>query len=190
MLVHSYCAERARGNDAPIATKFARARKDPIGTLIAAMCAAGIRFRWSGARLEVHGLERLSDRDAVLFWSHEQPILARLRGPGGDGAALLDQLEVWTEVVRTREDAARVIAELPASCGLDVETCPRPEYRIERPWLAITKKGELAKHQPKIKDKTALDPHKARVRLLQIYSPEHEAGFSVRPVSPRDRDLG
>jgi ribonuclease D len=177
MLVHSYCAERARGNEAPIATRFARARKDPIGTLITGLCAAGILFRWSCARLEVDGLERLSERDAVLFWTHEQAILARLRGPGGDGAALLDQLEVWTEAVRTTEDAARVIAELPASCGLDVETCPRPEYRTERPWLAITKKGELAKHQPDPKDRSGLDPHKARVRMVQVYSPEHEAVF-------------
>ena len=99
---------RARGDDAPIATKFARAKKDPIGTLIAACCAAGLRFRWSGAMLEVDGLERLSDRDRALFQPHEDAILERLREPGGDGAALLDQLEVWTEVVRTREDAARV----------------------------------------------------------------------------------
>jgi DNA polymerase-1 len=176
-LAHPYCARLARGDQAPIATKFARAKKDPIGTLIAAMVEAGIRFRWSGARLEVHGLERLSDRDAVLFWTHENAVLARLRAPGGDGAALLDQLEVWAESIRTAEDAARVIAELPASCGLDVETCPKPEYRIERPFIAITKKGERAKHQPDPKDRSGLDPYKARVRMVQIYSSEHEAVF-------------
>ena len=105
------------------------------------------------------------------------PVLKRLRGSDDEGAALLDRLEVWIEVVRTREDAARIIAELPASCGLDCETAPLPEYRIERPWLVITKRGELAKHQPVSKEKTGLDPHKARVRLVQVYSPEHEAIF-------------
>ena len=154
MLAHPYCARVARGDEAPIATRFARARKDPIATLIAALCEAGIRFRWSGATLEPHGLGRLSDRDAALFWTHSEAILERLREPGDDGAALLDRLKVWFEVARTPEDAARVIAELPASCGLDVETTPRPEYRVTRPWIVITRKGERAKHQPKLKDKS------------------------------------
>jgi hypothetical protein len=167
-LMHTYCATVARGDEAPIAAKFARARKDPIGTLIAGMVEAGLRFRWSGATLEIDGLQRLSDRDRALFQLHEDAVLPRLREPGGDGAALLDQLEVWLEMVRTREDAERVINELPKGCGLDVESAGRPEYQADRPWLAITKKGERAKHQPKIKDKTALDPHKARVRLIQV----------------------
>jgi DNA polymerase-1 len=173
--MHGYCAERALGHDAPIATKFARARRDPIATLIAGLAAAGIRFRWSGATLFAHGLERLSDRDAALFWTHQDAVLKRLRGSDDDGSALLDRLEIWVEVVRTREDAARIIAELPASCGLDCETAPLPEYKVERPWLVITKKGELAKHQPDPRDKAGLDPHKARVRLVQVYIPEHEA---------------
>ena len=62
-LLHSYCAEIARGDEAPIATKFARARKDPIGTLIAGLGEAGLRFRWCGAALEIDGLDRLCDRD-------------------------------------------------------------------------------------------------------------------------------
>jgi DNA polymerase I-like protein with 3'-5' exonuclease and polymerase domains len=177
MLMHSYRAERARGNDAPIATRFARAHKDPIGTLIAGLAASGVRFRWSGATLLAHGLERLSDRDASLLWKHQDAVLKRLRGSDDDGSALLGRLEIWIEVVRTREDAVRVIAELPDSCGLDSETTPLPEYRVDRPSLVITKKGELAKHQPDPKDKTGLDPHKARVRLVQVYSPEHEATF-------------
>jgi DNA polymerase I len=176
-LMHAYCADRARGNDAPIATKFARAKRDPIGTLIAELCTAGIRFRWSGARLEVHGLERLSDRDRALFELHKDAVVERLREPGGDGAALVNQLEVWIEVVRTRADAERVIGELPARCGLDVESCPRPEFCTERPWLVITKKGERAKHQPKLQNKAGLDAYKAKVRLIQVYSPEHEAVF-------------
>jgi hypothetical protein len=74
-LAHPYCAAVARGEFAPIATKFARAKKDPIGTLIATCCAYGLRFRWSGAVLEVHGLERLSDRDRMLFDLHEDAII-------------------------------------------------------------------------------------------------------------------
>jgi DNA polymerase I len=141
------------------------------------MCEAGLRFRWSGATLEIDGLERLSDRDAVLFWTHEDAILERLAEPGGDGEELLEQLEVWAETARTYKDAARIIGELPNSCGLDCETTPRPENQVERPWLAITQKGERAKHQPEIKDRSGLDPHRARVRMLQVYSPEHEAVF-------------
>jgi hypothetical protein len=177
LLAHRYCAERMRGNDAPIAAKFARARKDPIGILIAACCEYGLRFRWSGAELEIDGLGRLSDRNRVLFHTHEEAILERLAEPGGDGEGLLQELGLWIEMVTTRERAVEVIAELPASCGLDVETCARREFRIEPPWLAITKKGERAKHQPEVKDRSGLDPYKARVRLIQVFSPEHEAVF-------------
>jgi DNA polymerase-1 len=176
-LLHAYCAQIARGNAAPIAAPFARVRKDPIGVLIAGMCEAGLKFRWSGAELQIDGLERLSDRDIALFYAHEQAVFARLREPGGDGAALLDRLGVWTEMVRTREDAVRIIGELPASCGLDCETTPKPEFRVPRPWIAITRKGKRAKHQPDPKDKAGLDSHKARVRMIQVYSPEHEAVF-------------
>ena len=140
-LAHPYCARVARGDAAPIATKFARARKDPIGALIAGMAEAGLRFRWCGATLRSHGLERLSDRDRALFHLHEDAVLARLREPGGNGAALLDQLEVWIEMVATREDAVRIIAELPASCGLDVETAPKPEYRVPSALAGHHQKG-------------------------------------------------
>jgi DNA polymerase I len=169
----TYGASVASGHPAPIAAKFARARRDPVGVLIAGCCGAGLRFRWSGATLEVDGLERLSDRDQALFQAHEQAILERLAEPGGDGAALLDELEVWHEMVRTRERAAEVVGELPASCGLDCETASQ----AERPWIAITRKGERASNQPKPTDRGGLDPHKARVRLVQVYSPEHEAVF-------------
>jgi hypothetical protein len=161
-VAHAYCAQVARGDPAPIAAKFARARRDPIGTLISGCCEAGLRFQWRGAELIVDGLERLSDRDRALFQLHEDAILERLAEPSGDGTELLDRLGVWVEMVRTPEDAARVIAELPASCGLDTETCPRPGHRVERPYLKITLRGERAKYQPQIKDKTGLDPHKAR----------------------------
>ena len=81
-------------------------------------------------------------------------------------------------MVRTREDAARIIAELPASCGLDCrDDAASRSTGSPRPWIAITKKGERAKHQPELKDKSGLDPHKARVRMIQVYSPEHEAVF-------------
>jgi DNA polymerase I len=178
-LAHPYCARVAQGDPAPIATKFARAKKDPIGTLIAACCEAGLRFRWAGAILEVDGLERLPDRDRMLFHTHEEQILERLAEPGGDGAVLLDHLQVWTEAIRTREDAAHAISEMPASCGLDVETCPRPEFRTPRPWITITKKGERARQQPEIKDKAGLDPHEARVRMIQVYLPDSDEHGSV-----------
>ena len=104
-------------------------------------------------------------------------MLARLREPGGDGAALLDQLEVWIEMVATREDAVRIIAELPESCGLDVETAAKARVpgRLGPGWPSP--KRASAPSTSSNKDKTALDPHKARVRLIQVYSPEHEAVF-------------
>ena len=163
--------------------------KTPIGTLIAGMVAAGVKFRWSGATLFAHGLERLSDRDAALFWRHQAAVLKRLRGSDDDGAALLDRLEVWIEVVRTREDAARIIAELPASCGLDCETAPLPEYRIERPWLVITKRGELAKHQPDLEGQGRARPAQGARALGPSLQPGARSDLSVRPGPPVDRDV-
>ena len=153
-------ARRSRATP-PIATKFARARKDPIGTLIAACARPGSGSGGPAPYSRSTASIACPIATRRCSTSHEQAILERLREPGGDGAALLDQLGVWTEVVRTREDAVRIIAELPASCGLDCETTPRRNSGSPRPWIAITKKGERAKHQPDLKDKAGLDPHKA-----------------------------
>ena len=177
-LAHPYCARVAAG-EAPIATKFARAKKDPIGTLI----AGDVRGRDPVplVRRDARGRSALSAcpiATRALFWTHEDAILERLREPGGDGAALLDRLEVWIEMVRTprgrRADHRRTAGELWARLSRPRR---KPEYRVARPLIAITKKGERAKHQPDPKDRSGLDPHKARVRMIQVYSPEHEAVF-------------
>ena len=71
----------------------------------------------------------------------------------------------------TRPAPGRWSTALPATVGFDIESEPLPEHAPPPIWLAITKSGRLAVRQPTSKDKTALDPHRARPRLAQIYDP-------------------
>jgi hypothetical protein len=99
-----------------------------------------------------------------VFELHEAEIISRLREPSGDGGDLIDQLEVWTEAVRTREDAARIIAELPASW---VRTARR---RLGRNTgrggrsSRSPRRGERAKHQPDFMNKAGPIPSRPGCR--------------------------
>jgi DNA polymerase-1 len=156
-----------------IATRVRRARKDKVAAAIAAAVDLGIKFTWHGADLVISGTSRLNDRDRAILQLNVLQIVERL-GIGSDDAAILEELGVEAELVTDPELARQVIAELPESCGIDCETEPLPEHALPRPPLVITKKGALAAHQPEHKDPAGLDPHRGRVRLLQLYSPEAE----------------
>jgi DNA polymerase-1 len=54
--------------------------------------------------------------------------------------------------------------------AVDLETAPRPGHGPPRPALRINKDGALAAIQPAFTDRTALDPHRAEIRLLQLYA--------------------
>ena len=177
-LLHAYCAAVARGNAAPIAAKFARARKDPIGALIAGMCEAGLNSGGPAPSSQIDGLERLSDRDRALFHApraggFRAPARARWRRRRAARSARgLDSR--WSARARTPRASS---ASCPRAAAWTARRRRSRNFGSPRPWIAITKKGERAKHQPDPKDKAGLDPHKARVRMIQVYSPEHEAVF-------------
>jgi DNA polymerase I len=154
-------------------TRYRRARADPDGVLLAGAVEAGVRFRWAGADLVVDRLERLPAPSQVLLAQRLGAITERLTphspDAGANGTPLeqlgIEAIEVITDGARARE----VCRALPAEVGLDIETEARPGYAVAWPWLAITKKGLLAKYQPKPRDDTALNPRKARPRLVQVY---------------------
>jgi DNA polymerase I-like protein with 3'-5' exonuclease and polymerase domains len=74
----------------------------------------------------------------------------------------------------TGEKAAKaavtaILNDSPPCLGLDTETEVKPEHRGPIP-VALTKTGTVAKRQPKIGAAgNALNPRRARVRLLQVY---------------------
>jgi DNA polymerase-1 len=130
---------------------------------------AGCWFRWRGAVLEIARLERLHPIDQALVERLRPEIAARLAEPGAaDPEALLDQLDAELELVEQPERAREVIADLPPLVAVDLETAARPEFATEPPWLAITKDGRRAVHQPR-PDKVGLDPLRAQPRLIQVF---------------------
>ncbi|MCC2662393.1 MAG: polymerase family protein with 3-5-exonuclease and polymerase domain [Geminicoccaceae bacterium] len=163
---------------ASAAARYQRARRDPLGALIASCCEAGVRFRVSGADLIVDGTGQLPPDDLGLLRAQIDAVRERLAPtpPGGD---LLEQLGIPLELVTTEARAQEVVAGLPPTVGFDTETEPLPEHAPPPAWLAITKAGQLAKHQPLLRDKTGLDPHRARPRLVQIYDPRAEVVYVV-----------
>ena len=153
----------------PISTSALRAKKDAVGAAIGAMGARGCRFRWRGEVLEIDGLDGLHPLDRVVVERMRPEIAARLAEPGAaDPEELLEQLDVEIELVDDPERAREVIAGLPPTVAVDLETTARPEFATEPPWLAVTKDGRRAVRQPK-PDKTGLDPLRAQPRLVQVF---------------------
>jgi hypothetical protein len=63
--------------------------------------------------------------------------------------------------------------------GLDTETAPLPEHTPPPTWLAVTRTGRRAIDQPRPKDKTAFDPRRAGIRLVQVYDPKRRTSFVI-----------
>ena len=103
--------------------------------------------------------------------AHATEIKARLAGPEDDA----DPCEEWGVEVQLITDATAaeaIVAGLPASVGIDIETAPRPGFTAaEQPWLKITRKGAPYKDQPSNGDSIGLDPYRAEPRTVQVYDP-------------------
>jgi len=54
--------------------------------------------------------------------------------------------------------------------GIDIETGPGDGLGQPRPYLNVNADGGLSARQPDSADRTALDPHQAKIRLLQLYA--------------------
>jgi DNA polymerase I len=160
-----------------LADRVRRARKDVVATAIAAAAELGLKFRWRGADLVISGTSKLSDRDRGVLEFNLPQILERLGNGSLSDASILTDLGVRAELITTEDRAREVVASLPDSCGLDVETEPLPEHALPRPPLVITRKGGLAVYQPDHRDPAGLDPHRARPRLIQVFDPDLECVF-------------
>jgi len=147
-----------------------RAKKDPIARLLAKATAVGIRFRFSGATLQIAGAAALHFDDQACLRQYLPDIRQRLE-PATTAVDLLEVLDVEVEVITDEQRAREVLAALPTTAlGFDIETAPI-NGACEWPWIRITKDGRRAVHQPAPDSRDGLDPLKAKPRLAQIYDP-------------------
>jgi DNA polymerase-1 len=161
----------ARGQTPILTTAMRHARKDPIARLLATATAAGVRFRISGAMLQVDGADALHSDERSCLRRYIHAVRLRLEPPA-TGIDLLEELNIDVEVITDANRARKVLTSLRGrgTYGFDIETAP-----LERgdgpPWLKITKAGRLAVHQPKQQNDAGLDPLRAAPRLAQVYDP-------------------
>jgi DNA polymerase I-like protein with 3'-5' exonuclease and polymerase domains len=146
-----------------------RARKDPVARLLSVAQQLGVRFRISGATLQVAGAGALHPDDQAILRTYIEDIRARLETPAPEHD-LLDELDIQVEYIADAARAQTVLAALgPQALGFDIETAPIA-HNGGRPWLKLTKDGRRAVHQPdRDDDKAGLDPLCAAPRLASVY---------------------
>ena len=82
------------------------------------------------------------------------------------------------QLVTDATAAEAIVAGLPPSVGIDIETAPREGFTAaEQPWLRITRKGAPYKDQPSNGDFIGLDPYRAEPRTVQVYDPAARVVF-------------
>ena len=89
-------------------------------------------------------------------------------------AELLMEFKVEPVHVTTDVQAVEImvsLAEVPDTdmVGIDIETCPLPQWREKRQVICLTERGRLAKKQSRPAYGPGLDPHRAETRTVQIY---------------------
>jgi DNA polymerase I-like protein with 3'-5' exonuclease and polymerase domains len=175
-------------------TKTSRASRRPIPSpdssttdLLQVVNQAGIRFRVVGGQLRVTGkappelrpfLDTLKDR--------REELLNIFGGDAGQSSIdLLASLGVTAVVPTTAEEAQALLAEMIADSqkitppkvqerqgvwlGFDSETAALPGEEERPPIHLRLRDGLPAKNQPRFKGKAGLNPHRSRIRLLQLY---------------------
>ena len=150
---------------------------------------AGCVFRLAGAGIDVRGIHRVPADIVTFLRANRELVFDHLGGNERDRPSLelLSMLDI--ELVYCTDDvtAESVIAEIIADAGagpvaIDIETTARPEYANPAP-LRLTVRGRPMKMQPKPKDEVALDPHRAEVRLVQLYGGARAAVLDMQLVA-------
>jgi DNA polymerase I len=156
-----------------ISERVARARADKVAALIRAAVEHGVEFVPDGDLLEMRGLGNLAQDDMLLLIANLPALRGRLVIPDTrDPEEILDALDIDLEEVLDAEHVRTVIAGLPATIGLDLETCARPEHQPPGQPLVITKQGTVRVRSPRTKeDRLGLDPIRGRVRIVSVFDP-------------------
>lgn len=154
-----------------------------VKTALREASVLGARFRLSGNGVEIERFDDLPDTLQNSLRHHVESGLIydfiggeELELPALD---LADRLGVAAVLVETREQAKDAIRRLMADLkdnggplGLDIETCPRPEF-LRRQWVRLNDDGTLAAIQPSPVhdlDKPGIDPHRSVIATLQLFA--------------------
>jgi DNA polymerase I-like protein with 3'-5' exonuclease and polymerase domains len=159
----------------------------PTADLLKAVTQAGVRFRLMGGQIKVTGRASPELRPVLNALKGRREELVSILGGEADQPSidLLDALGVTAVVPTTAEEVQALLCEMIADSqkitppkiqerrgvwlGFDCETAALPG-KEERPSVHLRLRDGLpAKNQPRFKEKAALDPHRSRVRLLQLY---------------------
>jgi DNA polymerase I len=154
----------------------------PIEVLLREAGTVGVQFGLFGAQVRVLRAGRLTSDLRSALRARRDEVWTHLGGAALDAAplTLLHQLgvelcipttigEAIAALARVEEDADRYTpVGLSRLVGLDLETAALPGSE-KRPPTRLKRNGEPAKSQPAFKGTAALDPHRSRIRLVQVY---------------------
>ena len=141
----------------------------------------GAQFRIGGADVIVGGAERLPAElyDRIDHYRGTGLLREVLDTDFAEDEAwdFLEKLGVSVWLVESdagvRLAIRRLIADLRHNDGIlaiDIETAPRAGYGAFPTWCRFTKSGIIAERQPVHRDRSGLDPHRSRIRLVQLYA--------------------
>jgi DNA polymerase-1 len=145
----------------------------------------GTGFRLQGRAIYVTGATLMPPDLSQILRSHCAEIWDHLGGPRLDQPPrdLLTQLGTELIIPRTINEAKMALAEIaadslaytprelqdrPELVGLDIETAILPGVE-QRPSVKLKRDGYPAKGQPTFDSDAGLDPHRSRIRLVQLY---------------------
>jgi DNA polymerase-1 len=157
----------------------------PITELVRAANQAGVALRLQGEALEVVDVGRLPPGLLTVLQDRFDELWLYLGGVLRDQPALdlFSMFGVTLIIPDTVDEAKAALAQItadsavqtpselhhrPRLVGLDIETAVLPG--TERwPSIKLRLDGVPAKRQPDFKSIAALDPHRSRIRLVQLY---------------------
>lgn len=150
-----------------------------LRSTVAEAGALGAGFRITGADVAIDGLDGLPAELAQSLDANRGLLWHYLGGQATEAPALAlaQTLGVGARVVETVPDARAAVRQLildlrcrGGHLSFDIETTPRPGHGTPRPPVALNRDGGLSAVQPPMKDRTALDPHRARAASVQLYA--------------------
>jgi len=139
-----------------------------VAALLSEVRSLGVSVEAEGEGLRVNGISRLTAPLRAELKTHKPALLAYLRS----SQQFLDIAGVRVEYAATDEAVAPLLAQILAYAGdrgpigIDIETYV-PSHMIPPPVAKLTRTGAHVNRFAD--DKAGLDPHRAQVRLLQIY---------------------
>jgi hypothetical protein len=165
-------------------TEVPLASTTALRDLLAEVAQLGVEFRFSGASVVINGLEQLPAPLRRELERHQQSgrLWDYLGGWSADAPAIAfaDQLGVHIRLVETPTDCRAAIRQLIVDVrqyvghiAVDVETTPRAGHTQERTPIKLKLDGGVHAVQSapvSRKDRTTLDPHRARIAMLQLYA--------------------